>query len=1003
MKKILSLLLATVILVCATAVVPVNAVTIDSAGAGTGDVIAPSDHTDPDDPYIATDFAKLQKFFNAERSGGTVYIKLGKDISFRDYAESPKGLTTNGADVVLDLCGYTLSYTAMKTFAIYGENGKITINDSQRYDSSKKEWISGRVEYEYRKLDDWIVVFSATTLLRGDITVNGGTFVNLNSLTNNSKDSVYSGGQLKMYGGVFEAEYPVRFTKGSAGSGIFGGTLRAKSSNNAAIEVDLSEEADPTPVTLPTITKCEIVNATGNEQAVAFDVKLPDDFSENHTSSDAWAIWNKLVSPQTYAFINGVKQAQGSHGVAYNTFSILGPSFKSSYVLTQLETIDYVKVRIAEPEPGAQVTYYANTPSGSPYSVADYNGGSSAWKNGVMWGYYYHTGDTLALGFDSSTNATLTPGRKYGVWVRVKLNDKYSHQFADASKMTANINDHEAKVYANDDGTVTVYYTFIFSNEVKDVKLTIPRPKAGNTIPYSASVPSNVNYEVSDYTAGTYKNGILWYRSGNMLSPSDTNTFENSKTYTVYILVKPAEYYQLADADSITATVNGRAADEVLNYGSYGYCVKYTFDLSNDISSVSVTIPEPVAGAKMEWKASVPDDEDYTLSDSSSFGANGVTWYIGTKTVTPGKSVTFEEGETYKAVISLDAKEGYYFAASINAKVNGHSVEVGFGSSDTKRTLTYTFVCKAPVKYDLWIGSTQVTEYNKDDILGDGKASFDPETNTLTLDDPDIDTEAIDSDGDTCKIYAADFDLTVKGTLIYNSYDTDSGIWVKGGSLTLDGTFMFLGQEFFAIGAKGDITLSGEIYAYSKDNAAIRSTYGSIIVSDNAREVFAFVNSASDVPAVYARKDIIIADDLMITTPLGGVIKEYKLGKAIFEADGEDAADIVEIMTKEEYELTKPTEPKPTQPTESHVTILLGDADDSGKVNVFDAAYIQKAINGTKGYPDYKSMNKNAPAFRTVDVDNNGAVNIFDASIVLKYTTGDKTVAKYGVGTEIEI
>ena len=115
------------------------------------------------------------------------------------------------------------------------------------------------------------------------------------------------------------------------------------------------------------------------------------------------------------------------------------------------------------------------------------------------------------------------------------------------------------------------------------------------------------------------------------------------------------------------------------------------------------------------------------------------------------------------------------------------------------------------------------------------------------------------------------------------------------------------------------------------------------------------------------------------------------------------------------YDSTFPTEPDPTEipptepyyfPTEPHghdTTILLGDADDSGKVNVFDASYIQKAITGTKGYPDYKTMDKNSPSFRTVDVDNNGAVNIFDASIVLKYTTGDKTVAKYGIGTEIEI
>ena len=35
--------------------------------------------------------------------------------------------------------------------------------------------------------------------------------------------------------------------------------------------------------------------------------------------------------------------------------------------------------------------------------------------------------------------------------------------------------------------------------------------------------------------------------------------------------------------------------------------------------------------------------------------------------------------------------------------------------------------------YDLWLGCTQVTNANAADILGDGTASYDPETKTLTL------------------------------------------------------------------------------------------------------------------------------------------------------------------------------------------------------------------------------------------------------------------------------
>ena len=41
--------------------------------------------------------------------------------------------------------------------------------------------------------------------------------------------------------------------------------------------------------------------------------------------------------------------------------------------------------------------------------------------------------------------------------------------------------------------------------------------------------------------------------------------------------------------------------------------------------------------------------------------------------------------------------------------------------------------------YPIWLGPVQVTSENKDDILNDGgKAKFDPETNTLTLDEPTI-------------------------------------------------------------------------------------------------------------------------------------------------------------------------------------------------------------------------------------------------------------------------
>ena len=62
--------------------------------------------------------------------------------------------------------------------------------------------------------------------------------------------------------------------------------------------------------------------------------------------------------------------------------------------------------------------------------------------------------------------------------------------------------------------------------------------------------------------------------------------------------------------------------------------------------------------------------------------------------------------------------------------------------------------------YGLWVGSTQVTDANKNDILSDGgKAKFGPSTHTLTLSNPTISGVHNNS-----KIFCSDFDLTLKGS-----------------------------------------------------------------------------------------------------------------------------------------------------------------------------------------------------------------------------------------------
>ncbi|MBQ2497695.1 MAG: fibronectin type III domain-containing protein, partial [Prevotella sp.] len=80
--------------------------------------------------------------------------------------------------------------------------------------------------------------------------------------------------------------------------------------------------------------------------------------------------------------------------------------------------------------------------------------------------------------------------------------------------------------------------------------------------------------------------------------------------------------------------------------------------------------------------------------------------------------------------------------------------------------------------YPLWIGDTQVDEANKDDIPGvtgeNAKASFDPATNTLTLEN----VTGVTGNTMGALITAEGIDLTVEGSAVLEDKNIDMGIQV---------------------------------------------------------------------------------------------------------------------------------------------------------------------------------------------------------------------------------
>jgi len=127
-------------------------------------------------------------------------------------------------------------------------------------------------------------------------------------------------------------------------------------------------------------------------------------------------------------------------------------------------------------------------------------------------------------------------------------------------------------------------------------------------------------------------------------------------------------------------------------------------------------------------------------------------------------------------------------------------------------TMIYRF---GPERYDVYLGSVQVNAENKNNIpvLG-GKASYDPETRTLTLTDYTGSIGVIgkdDFDPDLTRLFSitASGDLTIRGSGRLTNNSLRGGINC-GGNLTLDGDFE-ISAWLHGIYAEGDLTVSGNV------------------------------------------------------------------------------------------------------------------------------------------------------------------------------------------------
>lgn len=124
--------------------------------------------------------------------------------------------------------------------------------------------------------------------------------------------------------------------------------------------------------------------------------------------------------------------------------------------------------------------------------------------------------------------------------------------------------------------------------------------------------------------------------------------------------------------------------------------------------------------------------------------------------------------------------------------------------------------------YQLWVGGEQVTDANKNDVLGDGKVSFDPENSVLNLNG--VTSLPCINSNQRSLIYANRMNLTITGSgeLTPGQMFTN-GVYVNIGSLTLNGDFSVVGSQGNGFYASKDIIIAGGTITAQAKSYGIRA------------------------------------------------------------------------------------------------------------------------------------------------------------------------------------
>lgn len=378
------------------------------------------------------------------------------------------------------------------------------------------------------------------------------------------------------------------------------------------------------------------------------------------------------------------------------------------------------------------------------------------------------------------------------------------------------------------DGTVT--YTPATTTEAQKLTLCNANISASGTTKGIISTSGALDIElIGENTITTDSNsinssGALTITSTSGHNGSLTMSSKNANT-TVYATAA----ITISGSAVVNATIDGNAQA-----------------INSDVNGGKITITDT---------AQVTAKNIYAISDSKAKHSYAVL--AGTDT-DPNGIIEVEENASLVAQGSTYALRcGTFTYPAGKVKVSTNYSGANPVTYDTAKLATYKYVEVAPVEeYDVWVGDTLVTSQNKNNVLNNGKVTYAPDTQTLTLTDATITGEGnrqyTSMIKDACGIYSK-HDLTIKLIGDNNKVqgaaeqpDGSYGIFVDGRLTFIDGR-----TDTTDSTATPSITVSGGTSS-NRGNAWVPGVYASGITVKNCN-VTAMGGTASDsYPVAYA-------------------------------------------------------------------------------------------------------------------------------------------------------